>query len=58
MKRFFNANMWQERFLGEDGTLTFYIDAVKQQWAKNSTSPDRFTMEGETIETAFRKLIS
>jgi len=36
---FVNDSSWDQFFLGEDGTRTMYIDAVKQKYTKNSTCP-------------------
>ena len=33
---------WEQRYMGEDGTNTMYIDAVKQEYAVSSTSQKRF----------------
>lgn len=33
---------WNEFYMGDDGTTTYYIDAVKEEFAKNSISQERF----------------
>lgn len=43
MRRFFSQASWDEFYLGKDGQFTMYIDAVKQQYAKSSTSTNRIS---------------
>ena len=40
-RRLVSVEEWQERFMGDDGHYTMYIDAVEQKFAKNSTSEFR-----------------
>ena len=35
---------WDEFYQGDDGTMTMYIDGVKQQFARTSTSPTRYDL--------------
>ena len=35
---------WKEFYMGDDGQDTMYVDMVKQECAKSSTSPDRFPL--------------
>ena len=42
MKRFFNDEQWGQLFMGFDGTYTFYVDAVKGEYAISSTHTDRY----------------
>ena len=35
---------WKEFYMGDDGQYTMYVDMVKQECAKSSTSPDRFSL--------------
>lgn len=35
---------WDEFYQGDDGTMTMYIDGVKQQFAMTSTSPKRYDL--------------
>jgi hypothetical protein len=46
---------WQRRFMGNDGTFSFYVDAVKMEYAKNSTSPRR-PLRDMTIMDAWKEL--
>lgn len=40
LKRFFTNSEWEEFYMGDDGTSTFYIDAVERKFAMNSTEPE------------------
>jgi MoaA/NifB/PqqE/SkfB family radical SAM enzyme len=44
LKRIFSDKDWNEFFMGDDGEYTMYIDAVKQEFAKSSTSLERFKL--------------
>ncbi len=44
VKRLLTPEKWEECYMGDDGTFTFYIDAVNQEYAKSSTSVDRFDL--------------
>ena len=33
-----DKNIWEEYYMGDDGTTTFYIDCVNKQFAQSSTS--------------------
>lgn len=37
-------NQWDEFYQGDDGTMTMYVDGVKQQFAMTSTSPKRYNL--------------
>lgn len=37
-------NQWDEFYQGDDGTMTMYVDGVKQQFAMTSTSPKRYDL--------------
>ncbi len=45
--------VWEERYLGEDGAFTMYIDAVERKFAVSSTSRQRFDLL-DNIEDMFR----
>lgn len=38
MKKILDEKTWNDLFQGEDGTATFYVDAVEEKYAKSSTS--------------------
>ncbi len=48
-------NEWDEFYMGDDGNFTLYIDAVKEQFAKNSCMPkdERFPIEGRSMTDMF-----
>jgi len=56
IKRFFDAKTWSRCFMGNDGKYTMYIDAVKQQYAKSSTSVDRVNFNDTTLTDFFKSL--
>lgn len=56
IKRFFDAKTWSRCFMGNDGQYTMYIDAVKQQYAKSSTSVDRVNFNDTTLTGFFKSL--
>lgn len=47
---------WKQSYQGEDGTMTFYIDAVNNQFAESSTAPlkKRYDIENRTVDEMFR----
>lgn len=49
-KRLVSEEEWQMRYMGDDGQFTMYIDAVKEEFAKSSTSPIRFTLTNDIVE--------
>ena len=55
-KRFLSESEWETFFMGEDGNYTFYIDAVEQVYAMNSTSPNRFPIGQKTVMEMFDSL--
>lgn len=46
---------WNEFYMGDDGNFTLYIDAVKEEFAKNSCMPkdERFPIDGRTMTEMF-----
>ena len=44
VKNILTDNEWQEFYQGDDGTMTMYVDGVKQQFAMTSTSPTRYDL--------------
>ena len=41
---------WEKFYMGDDGQFTMYIDAVKREFAKNSTSTERWPITGDIAE--------
>ena len=50
---------WDTFYMGDDGTSTFYIDAVSHQFAQNSTAPfeNRMSIDNKSVDDMF-KIIS
>jgi len=57
LERWFPQNSWDQFYMGDDGTFTMYIDAVKQKFAKSSTSKNTFDVNGD-IEQMFNAVKS
>lgn len=49
---------WESFYMGDDGSFTFYIDLVKMEYAKNSLSKERFSIDGKDINEMFQHIIS
>jgi hypothetical protein len=45
--------LWLDRYMGDDGEFTMYVDAVSRAYAKSSTSQPRIFLEGMSIREAF-----
>lgn len=50
--------VWDRFYQGEDGTMTFYIDMVNQQFAESSTAPfeDRMSIGNLTVDGMFQTI--
>lgn len=44
IRKLFGEKMWQDYYMGEDGTHTFYIDLVKQEFSQTSMSTIRYPL--------------
>jgi len=44
VKRLLSDELWNEFFMGDDGQFTMYIDLVKQEFSRNSTSKVRYEL--------------
>jgi len=49
-------NEWESIYLGEEGKHSMYIDAVKGEFARNSTSPDRVSWNDVPLLEYFKNL--
>lgn len=49
-KRFLTKDQWSQMFMGDDGFATMYVDMVKQEFALNSTSTDRYPLKESIVE--------
>lgn len=56
LKRFFTDEAWNTFFMGSDGSFTMYVDAVKQQFAKSSTSNNRMSFDQISLKDYFKQL--
>ena len=56
LKRFFTDEGWNKFYMGEDGTFSMYIDAVKQEFAKSSISNERISFEKNSLIEFFKNL--
>lgn len=54
-KRLMSKKEWDEFYMGDDGSFTMYVDLVKQEYAKSSTSTDCWPLENN-IKTMFDKV--
>ena len=56
VKRLMSDEEWEEFYMGDDGTMTFYIDLVDEQFGKNSLATERFPVM-DNIDDMFRKIV-
>jgi len=54
LKRFFTDEAWDKFFMGKDGAYTCYMDAVKQEFAKSSTTKERVSFNDSNIIEFFK----
>ena len=54
VKRVVNEKDWDEFYMGDDGSFTFYIDMVKGEFSKNSIAKDRYPIGNKTIDEMFK----
>lgn len=45
IKDILSEEKWKEFYMGDDGQYTMYVDMVKQECARSSTSQDRYSLE-------------
>jgi hypothetical protein len=58
VKRLFSDEGWDKFFMGEDGTHSMYIDAVKQTFAKTSRSSERTNWNTTNVIDYFKSIDS
>ena len=46
---------WKQFYMGDDGSATMYVDMVNREFAKSSTSTERYTLEDDIV-TMFEKI--
>jgi organic radical activating enzyme len=47
LKRWLTDESWNEFYMGDDSTFTFYIDAVENKYAGSSTHKERYDVNGD-----------
>lgn len=57
VKRLMSREEWDEFYMGDDGTMTFYIDMVEETFGKNSLATERFSIM-ESIDEMFQKIVN
>lgn len=57
VKRLMSNKEWEEFYMGDDGTMTFYIDLVDEQFGKNSLATERFPVM-DSIDDMFCKIVN
>lgn len=57
IKRLMSDEDWEEFYMGDDGTVTFYIDLVENKFAKNSLSQERYDLL-DSIDDMFKIILS
>ena len=58
VQRLLSKEEWDEFYMGDDGTMTYYIDMVEQKFAKSSTAP--FTKRYDLLDSVdkmFEKIV-
>lgn len=55
VKRLMSDDEWEQFYMGDDGTFTMYIDAVKEEFAVSSVSTERFPLE-DSVMKMFKKV--
>ena len=55
VKRLMSSEDWEQFYMGDDGQATMYVDMVKREFAKSSTSTERYPLEDD-IKTMFEKI--
>jgi len=55
LRRYFGKKEWEEKYMGDDGEFSFYVDAVKKEFGLNSCATERFAING-TAREMFQEL--
>lgn len=50
LKRIFTNEKWDEFYMGDDGQFTMYIDLVNREFAKSSTSEERYDLKEDIVD--------
>ena len=54
-QRLMSAEDWEQFYMGDDGSATMYVDMVNREFAKSSTSTERYPLEDDIV-TMFEKI--
>lgn len=54
-QRLMLAEEWDQFYMGDDGSATMYVDMANREFAKSSTSTERYPLEDD-IKTMFEKI--
>ena len=54
-QRLMSNEEWEQFFMGDDGSATMYVDMVNREFAKSSTSTERYPIEDDIV-TMFEKI--
>lgn len=59
VKRLMTDEEWNEFYMGDDGTMTYYIDMVERKFAKSSTAAfDKRYNLLDSVDDMFQKIVS
>lgn len=57
LNRFFKKEEWGKFYMGDDGQFSMFVDLVKQQYCKSSTTSDRHKIESvDTTQSIFQTI--
>lgn len=54
-ERLMSNEDWEQFYMGDDGSATMYVDMVNREFAKSSTSTERYPIEDDIV-TMFEKI--
>ena len=54
-QRLMSNEDWEQFYMGDDGSATMYVDMVNREFAKSSTSTERYPLEDDIV-TMFEKI--
>lgn len=54
-QRLMSVEDWDQFYMGDDGNATMYVDMVNREFAKSSTSTERYPLEDDIV-TMFEKI--
>ena len=55
VQRLMSKEQWDEFYMGDDGSATMYVDMVNREFARSSTSTERYPLE-DNIISMFEKI--